>query len=166
MVNIDAKTCLKTLVERKRKTFWDNEDRKNKLKQIKTVITRLWIGHSRLTYGYLVNREPPPVCQCAMKSSISSISSSAVQFMNPGSGDWISLGHFNDRPWMNWVWLKITYDSRESCVMWRMWNITCDVDSLVRFHVNYLFFYHRIYSSDSAEADRLTIRTWRYADKC
>ncbi|KAI5735791.1 hypothetical protein M8J77_022637 [Diaphorina citri] len=50
---------------------WPSSQRSTRMEEV--VLTRLRIGHTRLTHKYLFTREPQPVCQCGETLSIQHI---------------------------------------------------------------------------------------------
>ncbi|KAI5746926.1 hypothetical protein M8J77_009130 [Diaphorina citri] len=50
---------------------WPSSQRSTRMEEV--VLTRLRIGHTRLTHEYLFTREPQPVCQCGETLSIQHI---------------------------------------------------------------------------------------------
>lgn len=48
---------------------WSTSNRKNRQEEIK--LSRLRIGHSKMTYSYLLNKTDPPVCEkCTNKAAL------------------------------------------------------------------------------------------------
>ena len=85
----DLKPKIKQIVTKKWQQLWD-ENPRNKLFQIRpilkekkldpnntrreeTTLTRLRIGHTRLTHSFILKEEPLPKCQCGNQYSIKHI---------------------------------------------------------------------------------------------
>ncbi|KAI5725639.1 hypothetical protein M8J77_018011 [Diaphorina citri] len=77
----DYKPLIKKIVQRNWQSSWNSVPNGNKLKSIKpniekwpssnrktrleeVVLTRMRIGHTRLTHSYLFSRSPQPTCRC------------------------------------------------------------------------------------------------------
>nr|XP_024219290.1 uncharacterized protein LOC112211564 [Halyomorpha halys] len=65
----DFIALIKHKIKLKWRQMWENVPN-NKLREIRrdvrkeeVILTRLRIGHTRLTHGYLTARDPPPLCQ-------------------------------------------------------------------------------------------------------
>uniref|UniRef100_A0A8D8UIR9 RNase H type-1 domain-containing protein n=1 Tax=Cacopsylla melanoneura TaxID=428564 RepID=A0A8D8UIR9_9HEMI len=41
---------------------WDSSNRNSRIEEV--IITRIRIGHTRLTHNHLFTRSPPPICTC------------------------------------------------------------------------------------------------------
>ena len=78
---------------------WENQDASNELRKIKPtvkgwsancllnrkdsiILTRLRIGHTRLTKSYYFNNIPPPTCFCGETLTVTHIFVSCVKYVN------------------------------------------------------------------------------------
>lgn len=95
----DFKNHLKTLVKFKWQNWWDNISLPNKIRDIKIsvfpwtssnrkiraeekILTRLRIGHSRLTHKYLMERTDPPICDsCSVQITVEHILCHCFKFI-------------------------------------------------------------------------------------
>jgi ribonuclease HI len=91
VINTDINRNIKELTRQNWQLEWNDEiSRQNKLGTLKktverwktidhlirkdqTIITRLRIGHTRLTHGYLIERTNPPTCECSEQLSVKHI---------------------------------------------------------------------------------------------
>ena len=93
----DYYSVIKNSIRQKWQQSWDNVSNnklksikpdikswpssKSKLRKIEVVLTRLRIGHSRLTHGHLMEQRPPPYCeQCIVPLTIKHIIAECPEF--------------------------------------------------------------------------------------
>ncbi|XKL60194.1 hypothetical protein PGB90_001210 [Kerria lacca] len=85
----DVQNCLKSELFKHRQMEWDLIPRTNKLRSIRNTITpwttslqenrkeqvalsRLRLGHTKITHGFLLDRSPAPICQnCNLQITVS-----------------------------------------------------------------------------------------------
>ncbi|KAI5746833.1 hypothetical protein M8J77_007907 [Diaphorina citri] len=49
-------------------TNWDTSNQENRTKEI--TLTRMRIGHTRLTHGFIFTKTDPPICPCGERLSV------------------------------------------------------------------------------------------------
>lgn len=67
--NISTPNKLKSIKHTVNK--WSTSNQKNRIQEI--VLTRMRIGHTRITHNYLFTRTEPPTCQCGERTSVNHI---------------------------------------------------------------------------------------------
>ena len=56
----------------------EQKDRRNEV-----VLCRLWLGHTKLTHGYLIERKDPPLCNtCAVAITLHYILTECRKYLN------------------------------------------------------------------------------------